>query len=164
MENYDVVIAGAGPVGLTLAIELGQQGTKVLLVDKRPGLGKLPKMERCNARTMENFRRMGVADQIRAAGLDNDMPMDVFICVENVVNPPLVHHVYPSVRELEAEYAHTYDGSEPAEPYQLIFQYTLEPVLRDIAECTPGVRVVFDRELVDFQQDDMDRARVGLNE
>ena len=147
-----VVIAGAGPVGLTLAIELGQQGVNVLLADKRPKLGKLPKMERCNARTMENFRRLGIADKIRGAGLDEDMPMDVFICLENVVNPPLVHHVYPSVRTLKAEYRETHDGSTAAEPYQLISQYTLEPLLRQVAENTPGVRVVFGSEVVSFEQ------------
>lgn len=152
MSIKDVVIAGAGPVGLTLAIELGQQGVKVLLADKRPNLGKLPKMERCNARTMENFRRMGIADRIRAAGLDNDMPMDVFICVENIVNPPLIHHEYPSVNQLKTEYRETNDGSNAAEPYQLISQYTLEPLLRDIAESTPGVEVVFDREVVSFEE------------
>ena len=151
MEIKDVVIAGAGPVGLTLAIELGQQGVKVLLADKRPGLGKLPKMERCNARTMENFRRMGIADRIRAAGLDNDMPMDVFICVENIVNdPPLIHHEYPSVNQLKAEYRETHDATTAAEPYQLISQYTLEPLLREVAENTPGVDVVFDSEVVSF--------------
>lgn len=153
MESPDVVIAGAGPVGLTLAIELGQQGVTVVVYDKRPGLGKLPKMERCNARTMENFRRMGISDEIRAAGLDNDMPMDVFICWENIVNPPLVHHAYPSVRELQAQYAQCTDGSQPAEPYQLISQYTLEPLLRDVAEATPGVRVVFGSEVIGFEQD-----------
>ena len=52
MSIKDVVITGAEPGGLTLAIELGQQGVKVLLADKRPTLGKLPKMERCNARMM----------------------------------------------------------------------------------------------------------------
>jgi 2-polyprenyl-6-methoxyphenol hydroxylase and related FAD-dependent oxidoreductases len=155
MENKDVVIAGAGPVGLTLAIELGQQGVKVLLADKRPNLGKLPKMERCNARTMENFRRMGIADRIRAAGLDNDMPMDVFICVENIVNsPPLIHHEYPSVNQLKTEYRETHDATTAAEPYQLISQYTLEPLLREVAENTPGVDVVFDSEVVSFEQGD----------
>ncbi|SDN96919.1 2-polyprenyl-6-methoxyphenol hydroxylase [Cryobacterium flavum] len=140
-------------MGLTLAIELGQMGVEVLVVDKRPGLGKLPKMERCNARTMENFRRLGLADSIRQAGLDNDMPMDVFICAENLTRPPLVHHDYPSVNEMKARYAEIHDGTSAAEPYQLISQYTLEPLLRDAAAATPGVRVVFDREVMNFSQD-----------
>jgi 2-polyprenyl-6-methoxyphenol hydroxylase-like FAD-dependent oxidoreductase len=152
--DSQVLIIGAGPVGLTMAIELGRRGINVLLVDKRSGFGKLPKMERCNARTMENFRRMGISAPIRAAGLDNDMPMDIFICLENLVNPPLVHHTYASVSALCAEYQATTDGSTAAEPYQLISQYTLEPLLRDLAERYDNVRIVFGHELVDFTQDD----------
>jgi NADPH-dependent 2,4-dienoyl-CoA reductase/sulfur reductase-like enzyme len=75
MGDPDVLIAGGGPVGLTLAIELGQLGVRCELVDKRPRPGRLPKMERCNARTMEFFRRMGIAGRVRAAGLPADVPM-----------------------------------------------------------------------------------------
>jgi 2-polyprenyl-6-methoxyphenol hydroxylase-like FAD-dependent oxidoreductase len=150
MEAYEVVIAGAGPVGLTLAVELGQRGKSVLVLEKRKKLGKLPKMERCNARTMENFRRMGLADRIRRAGLDNDMPMDVFICDENLVRAPLVHHHYPSVSELKQQYREANDGSSPAEPYQLISQYTLEPLLVDVLAGLDNVKVRFDAEVTSF--------------
>jgi len=141
-------------VGLTLAIELGRQGVRCELVDKRPVQGQLPKMERCNARTMETFRRLGIADEIRAAGFDGDLPMDVFICAESLVRPPLVHHRYPSVNELKARIREVDDGSLPLEPYQLISQYTLEPLLRRAAERTPGVTVRFGQELLDLDQDD----------
>lgn len=153
-ERSEVVIAGAGPVGLTLAVALGQQGVRVRLFDKRPDFGRLPKMERCNARTMENFRRLGIEDDIRAAGLDNDMPMDVFVCVEDVNREPLVVHRYESVNELKGTYRATRDGSAAAVPYQLISQYTLEPLLRDVALRYANVSVEFDREVVAFDQDD----------
>jgi 2-polyprenyl-6-methoxyphenol hydroxylase-like FAD-dependent oxidoreductase len=148
-----VLIAGGGPVGLTLAVELGQLGVPCQLIDKRPRPGFLPKMERCNARTMENFRRLGIADRVRAAGLPADVPMDVFICAGSVTRPPLVHHRYPSVAELKATGRTVNDGSLPAEPYQLISQYTLEPLLRQIAERIPGVDVRFGEELTSFTQD-----------
>jgi len=151
--NPDVLIAGGGPVGLTLAIELGQLGVSCELVDKRPQPGRLPKMERCNARTMEHFRRMGIADRVRAAGLPADVPMDVFICWQNLTRPPLVHHAYPSVSALKEAGRQVNDGSMPLEPYQLISQYTLEPLLRQIAEATPGVTVRFGCELTGFTQD-----------
>ncbi|HZC41892.1 MAG TPA: FAD-dependent monooxygenase, partial [Streptosporangiaceae bacterium] len=144
---------GGGPVGLTLAIELGQQGVRCELIDKRERPGQLPKMERCNARTMEFFRRMGVAGRVRAAGLPADVPMDVFICLESVTRPPLVHHRYPSVSELVSAGRAVNDGSLPLEPYQLISQYTLEPLLRQVAEATPGVTVRFGQELTGFAQD-----------
>jgi 2-polyprenyl-6-methoxyphenol hydroxylase-like FAD-dependent oxidoreductase len=153
MNLYDVIIAGAGPVGLTLAIELGQRGKSVLVLEKRQRMGRLPKMERCNARTMENFRRMGIAGRIRESGLDNDMPMDVFICDENITRAPLVHHHYPSVNELKAAYSVVGDGTSPAEPYQLISQYTLEPLLLEVATEMDNVAVEFDAELLDFIQD-----------
>jgi len=151
--DTEVLIAGAGPVGLILAIELGRHGVRCELVDKRPEPGILPKMERCNARTMEFFRRMGVADEVRAAGLPADVPMDVFICLESVVRPPLVHHRYPSARELKAAGRRVNDGSMPLEPYQLISQYTLEPLLRTIAEGMHPVTVRFGTELTGFVQD-----------
>ena len=151
MNDTQVLIVGGGPVGLILAIELGQQGIDCMLIDKRSAQGKLPKMERSNARTMEMFRRAGIADRVRDAGLDNDLPMDVFICLESVVRPPLVHHPYPSVNELKANGRAVNDGTMPLEPYQLISQYTLEPLLRDVAEATPGVTVRFGHELVDFE-------------
>jgi 2-polyprenyl-6-methoxyphenol hydroxylase-like FAD-dependent oxidoreductase len=153
MDAPDVLIAGGGPVGLTLAIELGQLGIRCELVDKRPRPGRLPKMERCNARTMEHFRRMGIADRVRAAGFPAGVPMDVFICAGDLTRPPLVHHAYASVRELKEAGRQVNDGSMPLEPYQLISQYTLEPLLRQIAEATPGVTVRFGSELTSFSQD-----------
>src|SRR5258707_653948 len=57
-----VVIVGAGPVGLTLAIDLGMRQIRCLLVEQKAKPQFLPKMERCNARTMEMFGRIGIAD------------------------------------------------------------------------------------------------------
>lgn len=151
-QQTQVLIVGGGPVGLTLAIDLGQRGISCRLIDKRPAPWFLPKMERCNARTMEHYRRLGLADRIRAAGYDTSLPMDVFI-VLSMVEPPLVRHPYPSVDEYKALIAETHDGSRPLEPYQLVSQYTLEPLLKSVAEQTPGVTVEFGCELLDFTDD-----------
>lgn len=152
MEHTEVLIIGAGPVGLTLAIDLGQQGIRCILVDRKPGPEFLPKMERCNARTMEIFRRLGIAEEVRAAGLDNSVPMDVFI-TRSMVDAPYVHLPYPSVDEARAEIEASEDTSLPAEPYQLISQYTLEPLLRRVAEALPSVSVRYDHEFLALRQD-----------
>src|ERR671919_1801325 len=131
--NTEVLIIGAGPVGLTLAIDLGRRGVACTIIDQKPAPEFLPKMERCNARTMEIFRRMGLVDQIRRAGLDRDVPMDVFIALA-MNEPPLLRLPYPSVAEAQAQIAACNDGSMPREPYQLISQYTLEPLLKSVAE------------------------------
>jgi 2-polyprenyl-6-methoxyphenol hydroxylase-like FAD-dependent oxidoreductase len=151
--DTQVIIAGAGPTGLTLAIDLGMRGIRCVLLEQKPAPQFLPKMERCNARSMEIYRRMGLADRIRAAGLPRDVPMDVFIVLKNVVDPPLLHKKYPSVAELKAEIAATHDGTLPVEPYQLISQYTLEPLLKSVAETLPSVSVRYGHELLLFAQD-----------
>ena len=108
------------------------------LIERKDAPQFLPKMERCNARTMEIFRRMGLAAKVRAAGLHPDVPMDVYI-VRALNQPPLLRHAYPSVNEARRRIDACTDGTMPLEPYQLISQYTLEPLLKSIAETLPGV-------------------------
>jgi 2-polyprenyl-6-methoxyphenol hydroxylase-like FAD-dependent oxidoreductase len=152
MTSTQVLIVGAGPVGLTLALDLGRRGVQCLLVERNATAILLPKMERCNARTMEIFRRLGIAEQVRQAGLPEDAPMDVFLAL-SMMEPPLVHLPYPSVAVAKAEIAGNNDG-RPLEPYQLISQYTLEPLLRSIVETLPNVEVRFSCELLSFVQDE----------
>ena len=149
----DVLVVGAGPVGLTLAIDLGRRGVRCMLIEKKSAPEFLPKMERCNARTMEMFRRMGVADRIRRAGLNRNVPMDVYVALA-MNERPLLRLPYPSVAEAEAQIAACNDGSMPREPYQLISQYTLEPLLKSVAEEMPNVGVKYGHEFVSLGQND----------
>lgn len=148
-----VIIVGAGPVGLTLAIDLGRRGVRCVLLEQKEAPAFLPKMERCNARTMELYRRIGLADTIRAAGLRSDVPMDVFI-VAAMNEPPLWRQPYPSVDAAREQFAQCRDGSQPAEPYQLISQYTLEPLLKSVAETLPSVSVRYGCTFESFEQDE----------
>jgi 2-polyprenyl-6-methoxyphenol hydroxylase-like FAD-dependent oxidoreductase len=150
--DTEVVIVGAGPVGLTLAIDLGRRGIRCTLVERKEAPEFLPKMERCNARTMEIFRRMGLAGKIRAAGLARDVPMDVYVALA-MNEPPLLRLKYPSVAEAEAQTVACNDGSMPLEPYQLISQYTLEPLLKAEAEALCAVTVRYGCEFVSLSQD-----------
>jgi len=147
-----VIIVGAGPVGLTLTIDLGLRGIRCTLIEHKDAPAFLPKMERCNARTMEMYRRIGLSEKIRAAGLRADVPMDVFI-VLSMKEPPLLHTPYPSVEAARRAIAASTDGSMPLEPYQLISQYTLEPLLKSVAETLPSVTVRFGCEFESFSQD-----------
>ena len=150
--DSEVLIVGGGPTGLTLAIDLGKRGVRCTLIEQKARPAFLPKMERINARTMEIYRRMGLAQQIRAAGLRADCPMDVYIVLA-LNEPALLHLPYPSVAQAQAETRASDDGSLPLEPYQLISQYTLEPLLKSIAETIPAVTVRFGCEFLSLQQD-----------
>ena len=73
-----VLVVGAGPVGLTLALDLAWRGIDVIVVETR--LCGEPPPAKCNhvsARTMEIYRRLGIAGEIRNAGLPGDYPNDV---------------------------------------------------------------------------------------
>ena len=147
-----VLIVGAGPTGLTLAVDLGLRGIPCTLIEQKEAPQFLPKMERCNARTMEIYRRMGLTEKIRSAGLPRHCAMDVFI-VLSLIDPPLFHEKHPSVAEYQELIANTNDGSRPLEPYQLISQYTLEPLLKSVADSLPSVQVRYGCELVSYRQD-----------
>ena len=71
--------------------------------------------------------------------------MDVFL-TRSMADPAIVHLPYPSVLEAKKQIAAQNDG-QLLEPYQLISQYTLEPLLRKIAESLPSVTVHFGWEL-----------------
>ena len=150
--DTQVLIVGAGPVGLTLAVDLGRRGVRCTLIEKNDAPLGYPKMERCNPRTMEIFRRLGVAERVRAAGYPADWPMDTYL-VFDLMRPPLFKMAHPTVAQAKAKRDSTLDGSMPLEPYQIISQYTLEPLLKSVVEQIPNVAVRFGHELQSFSQD-----------
>lgn len=151
--DASVIVVGAGPVGLALAINLGRAGIKTILLERNPEPQFLPKMERCNARSMEMFRRIGLSKKIRDAGLREDCPMDVFI-VEDLTKPALLEEKHPSIQTFQGKIKECKDLSMPLEPYQLISQYTLEPLLKAEAEALQSVEVLFGHEFMEFSQSD----------
>lgn len=77
IEETFVLIIGGGPVGLTLAIDLGKRGVPAILVNEYPATARHPKCNMINGRTMEHYRRLGVADAIRSVGHASDFPRAV---------------------------------------------------------------------------------------
>ncbi|MFT3987453.1 FAD-dependent monooxygenase [Aestuariivirga sp.] len=64
----DVLIAGAGPTGLVLALWLVKQGVKIRIIDKAPGPGTASRAMAVQARTLELYRQLDLAEAVVAAG------------------------------------------------------------------------------------------------
>ncbi len=64
----DVLIVGAGPVGLTAAAELTRQGARVRIVDKRDGPVIYSQALAVHVRTLEILGALGIADRWQTAG------------------------------------------------------------------------------------------------
>src|SRR5260221_13994688 len=116
--DTQVLIVGAGPVGLTLAVDLGRRGVRCMLIEKNEMQLGYPKMERCNPRTMEIFRRLGLAQTMRDGGYPPDWPMDNYL-VFSLSKPPLMKLPVPTVAQVRVRIAATNDGTPPLGPYQI---------------------------------------------
>ena len=77
MSEQRVAIVGGGPIGLALALHLDMYGVRSVVFNAEPETRWHPKGNIHNARTMELFRKVGIADRIRALGLPGDHPFDV---------------------------------------------------------------------------------------
>ena len=66
-DAYDVVVVGGGPVGMGLAIELGQRSVRTVVVERHPGPQPIPKGQNLTQRTMEHFHFWGCEAALRAA-------------------------------------------------------------------------------------------------
>jgi 2-polyprenyl-6-methoxyphenol hydroxylase-like FAD-dependent oxidoreductase len=153
-----VIVVGAGPVGLSMAIELGSRGIPVVLLEQRIRTGAQPRAKTTNVRTMQHLRRWGVADALRAAApLPYDYPTDV------VFATTLFGHTI-SVIENAFEGAKRRDPRFP-EPAQWVPQYTLEKVLHQRIGELASVRLMSGTVLEDAAQSPADvRAAVSDTE
>ena len=72
-----VAIIGGGPAGLVLAIELGRRGVPAILLEDDLGPPDFPKANATTSRSMEHYRRLGFAHEIRLLGLPGDFSQDI---------------------------------------------------------------------------------------
>ena len=148
-SSCDVLIAGGGPCGLMLANELGRRGVSVLLVDEKPGTAFNPQANATQARTMEHFRRLGFAEEIRALGLPPDYPTDIAYFTR-YAGYELARFRLPAAQEAKCK-AHESGSSwsTPELPHRVSQKY-VEAVLRRKAEALPGVVLKYACRLKDF--------------
>lgn len=148
----DVLVVGAGPVGLTLAMDLASRGIRVAVAETRRYAE--PPNVKCNhvsARSMEVFRRLGVAQKLRGAGLPGDYPNDVVfrttLCGTELTRIPI------PCRDERYTQTEGPDAWWPTpEPPHRINQLFLEPILLHHAAAMPGVTLLNRTQLTAFIQ------------
>jgi 2-polyprenyl-6-methoxyphenol hydroxylase-like FAD-dependent oxidoreductase len=152
--NTQVLIVGGGPVGLTLAIDLAQRGVRVMVAETRAG-GEPPSVK-CNhvaARTMEIFRRLGLARAVREAGLPAEYPNDVSFRT-TAIGMELSRIPIPCRAERYTARGGPDTWWPTPEPPHRINQIYLEPVLFAHAAATPRLSLLNRTRVVDFAQTD----------
>ncbi|MGE0804155.1 MAG: FAD-dependent monooxygenase [Burkholderiaceae bacterium] len=151
--DTDVLIVGAGPVGMALAIELGSRGIACVLIEKNARVGYNPRAKLTNVRSMALMRRWGLADRLRdASPMPPAYPSDIVFALR--MNGPVL-------ARFKNAFCCAQDGHEHyAESAAWLPQYTLEQVLLSRVRELPKVDVQFRSNLVAVEQGQMETRAV----
>jgi 2-polyprenyl-6-methoxyphenol hydroxylase-like FAD-dependent oxidoreductase len=118
--DAEVAIVGGGPVGMGLAIELGQRGVRTIVIERYPQPQRVPKGQNLTQRTMEHFHFWGAEKRLRAA---RTIPPEYGIGGLTAYGTLLGPYVYDWLqRDLVKQYYYTTNERLP--------QYATEGVLR----------------------------------
>jgi 2-polyprenyl-6-methoxyphenol hydroxylase-like FAD-dependent oxidoreductase len=149
-----VLVVGGGPVGLTLAMDLAWHGIEVTVVERRrAGESPEPKCNHISARSMETFRRLGIATKVRNVGLPEDYPNDISYRTSFTDIEFARIHI-PCRRDRFTDKSGP-DGHWPTpEPPHRCNQIFLEPVLFEHAVALPRVTILNRTEIEGFEQHD----------
>ena len=158
-----VLVVGGGPVGLTLAMDLAWRGIPVVVAElRRRGEAPSVKCNHVSARSMEIFRRLGVARKLRNAGLPADYPND---CSYRTTTTGIELARIPIPCRRDRYTAR--DGPDTwwptPEPAHRINQIFLEPVLGEHASGMPGLQILHRTSIDDFSQDQGGVVAVARN-
>ena len=142
-----ILIAGGGPVGLALALDLNFHGTASLVVEKTACTGKEPlaKAGTFNERTIEFCRRWSLVDYI-AAGFPDDLPRDTVYCT-TLDGELLGRSSVPSARDRGIPL-----GSP--EMMRRCPQYIFDPILADGVMASQHASIRYNTRFDSFEQDE----------
>ena len=139
-----VLIVGGGPVGLSLAIELGWRGVPCTLVEQGDGEVAEAKMFATGIRTLEFCRRWGIARQVRDWGFPREFPFDN-VFVTTLAGYELARIAMPSI-------ARTPPIAQSPENFAHCPQFVFDPILAERARSFPSVTLRYHTRLAGFSE------------
>ena len=135
-----VILIGAGPCGLILAIELGRRAVRTIVLEEKISPTPFPQANATQARTMEHYRRLGLAEHIRSQGLPPSYPTDIAYFTR-FTKHELARFNLPAARQAR-ELIKTLTGSwRAAELPHRCSQMFVERILRAEAEALDAVTI-----------------------
>ncbi|MFM8548439.1 MAG: FAD-dependent monooxygenase, partial [Betaproteobacteria bacterium] len=140
-----MLIAGGGPVGLAMAIELGWRGIGCVLVDEGDGELLHPRTGLIAIRTMEMLRRYGLAQRLRACGFPDDYALSMVFCT-SLNGSLLARAPFPSMRAAPTP-------PETPEKKQRCPQIWMQPILADAVRANPHATLRLGHRLESFDDD-----------
>lgn len=143
--DVPVLIIGAGPVGLGLAVDLGRRGVPCLVVEQGDGGFEFPRANAVNVRTMELCRRWGIAQDVRAAAIPPDYPHTALYLTSLAG--------YEISRVERASHGGNKPSAFSPEQPQRCNQIYFDPILRRRAEDFPHVDLRYHTRFESFQQE-----------
>ena len=158
--HTDVLVAGGGPCGLMLANELGRRGIRCLVADAKPGTAFNPQANATQARTMEHFRRLGFAHEVRELGLPSDHPTDIAYFTR-IAQHELARIRLPTAAEAVVKIKSLAGSWSAAELPHRVSQKFVEQVLLRHGEARPSVDIRYGWTLERFA-DEGDRVAATL--
>src|SRR5215468_4593468 len=148
-----VAIVGGGPVGLVLALLLDRHAVKSVVFNTEEASRWHPKGNTHNSRTMEHYRRLGIADKVRRLGLPQDHPTDVaYFTRYNAWE--LARLPMPSTADTMRSVAAARTTDQVVEPIHRANQMYVEKFVLDHAFTRPNITLRFGWCIEDFKQDE----------
>ena len=139
-----VLVVGAGPIGLSLALDLAWRGVDCILIDQGDGTMPHSKIGLISVRSMELFRRWGIVDRVRKCGFPDDYPLNMVFCT-SLAGHTIGISEYPSARD-------DHPTSVSPETKQRCPQLWLDPILAKCVRDYDRARILYDCELLSFEE------------
>ncbi|OAG35269.1 hypothetical protein AYO21_10540 [Fonsecaea monophora] len=152
LADDTVLIIGGGPVGMMTATVLAFYGIRSIVLERNFTTTRWPKMDLTNVRSMEFFRKLGLAEGLRERGVPSHIPYTVLISSGLSQDSAITQWNHPSVDEYRQMIAERNDGTMPLEPWQRISQEIFEAWLKQLSEANELIDLRFGWKLETIQE------------